>query len=259
MQILSNNVPWNKGKKGLQKAWNKGLTKKTDKRLSNVGVYERTEYHNNISRKNAKYNRTEFHREISRKNGLAIKGIKRKPYTEEHRKRLSEGHKGLRAWNKGLTKDDEKVKKYTEKVKEWRKNNPNFKPTLGKHWKIKDLTKIREASKKRIGKKKTLEARIKQGISQRGQKHWNWQGGKTTENKLLRRRIENDLWRNEIFGRDDYTCQECGIKGGKIQAHHIKAWSRYPELRFDINNGITLCEECHKKTDNYAGKLNKKT
>ena len=46
-------------------------------------------------------------------------------------------------------------------------------------------------------------------------------------------------------------CRKVGVY---LTAHHIKSWKNYPELRFDINNGITLCEDCHKLTDNYKGK-----
>lgn len=59
-------------------------------------------------------------------------------------------------------------------------------------------------------------------------------------------------WRVKVFERDDYICQECKIKGGKLQAHHIKSYREYPELRHDISNGQTLCIECHKKTDSYG-------
>ena len=52
-------------------------------------------------------------------------------------------------------------------------------------------------------------------------------------------------WRNAVYERDDYICQDCGAAGGKLNAHHIKEWSLHPELRFDVDNGITLCFDCH--------------
>lgn len=54
-------------------------------------------------------------------------------------------------------------------------------------------------------------------------------------------------WRNDVFERDNYTCQKCGEKGGELNAHHIKSWANYKEKRFDLDNGLTLCVECHKK------------
>ena len=59
-------------------------------------------------------------------------------------------------------------------------------------------------------------------------------------------------WRIKVFERDDYTCQGCGIRGGRLQAHHIKSYKEYPELRLDIDNGQTFCIDCHKKTDSYG-------
>lgn len=58
---------------------------------------------------------------------------------------------------------------------------------------------------------------------------------------------EYSTWRNNVFQRDEYTCQSCGQVGGELNAHHIKEYKKHKELRLDLNNGTTLCKECHKK------------
>lgn len=83
--------------------------------------------------------------------------------------------------------------------------------------------------------------------SRRGEHHWNWKGGITEENHALRNSAEYSHWRINVFERDGFMCMECGSVGGVLNAHHIKPWATYPELRFDIDNGQTLCEECHKE------------
>jgi len=78
--------------------------------------------------------------------------------------------------------------------------------------------------------------------------------GKTPEAQKIRMSKEYRIWRKAVFERDDYTCVFCGQHGGKLNADHIKRFSDFPELRLAIDNGRTLCEECHKKTDTFGNK-----
>ncbi len=64
--------------------------------------------------------------------------------------------------------------------------------------------------------------------------------------------VEDREWRQKVFERDNFTCQECNQRGGKLQAHHIKPYAKYPEFRRVLSNGLTLCVDCHKETDTYG-------
>ncbi len=57
---------------------------------------------------------------------------------------------------------------------------------------------------------------------------------------------ESIAWRMSVFERDNYKCQCCGSVGGELNAHHILSWADYPAKRCDVDNGITLCSECHR-------------
>ena len=83
-----------------------------------------------------------------------------------------------------------------------------------------------------------------------GAGHWNWKGG-ISPRALSSVKYKN--WRTKVFERNNYTCVECGYGKGRIlQADHIKSWKDYPELRFDVNNGRTLCKPCHMKTSTWG-------
>ena len=84
-------------------------------------------------------------------------------------------------------------------------------------------------------------------LDMRGEKNQNWNGGCTTEATKERNTPIYSQWRRGVYRRDYWTCQKCGFKGKKIQAHHIKSFKEYPDLRHDIKNGVTLCIPCHKK------------
>jgi len=142
-----------------------------------------------------------------------------------------------------------------------------------KGW-IKRGQKLSEETKKRMslarkgkpqpwhkGIKHTTEWRKHMSDLMRGENHWNWQGGKETANNVVRKSLEYKLWREGVFERDNYTCRECGkIQGWDklnkrhidIQADHIKSFTKYPELRFDIDNGRTLCTDCHVETPTWG-------
>lgn len=86
----------------------------------------------------------------------------------------------------------------------------------------------------------------------RGSNSRNWKGGVTPINDKIRKSLEYSIWRRSVFERDNYTCIWCGDKsGGNLNADHIKPFSVYPELRFAIDNGRTLCITCHKTTESY--------
>lgn len=69
-------------------------------------------------------------------------------------------------------------------------------------------------------------------------------------NKDYRQTAEYQKWRESVFKRDQYTCQYCKQVGGVLNAHHIKLFSKHKKLRFNIDNGITLCLACHRKIHN---------
>lgn len=71
--------------------------------------------------------------------------------------------------------------------------------------------------------------------------------------KQQRHSLKYSNWRTKIFERDNYTCQKCGMRGGELNAHHIKPFAKYKKLRYEIANGITLCKDCHIKEHSKKG------
>ena len=154
-------------------------------------------------------------------------------YTPERNKKISEANKGrkpskntidaLIAYNTGRKQSPETIAKRVSSRKGYKHSEET-------------IRKISDSHKK--GKDSHL-----------------WRGGITEKNKMIRKSLEYKLWRKSVFERDKYTCVWCGEVGGDLNADHIKPFAYYPELRFAIDNGRTLCVPCHRTTDTWGAKL----
>jgi hypothetical protein len=86
-----------------------------------------------------------------------------------------------------------------------------------------------------------------------GENSPNWKGGITPDNARIRHSIQYRAWRTSVFERDDYRCFDYGARSGNgkrviLEAHHIFSFALFPRLRLAIENGITLCHDCHERT-----------
>ena len=96
-----------------------------------------------------------------------------------------------------------------------------------------------------------------------GSNHPNWQGGITSLTTKIRTSLKYKQWRSEVFTRDKWICQTCNKRSeGDIEAHHIKEFSKIIKENniltleealkclelWNINNGVTLCLDCHNLT-----------
>jgi 5-methylcytosine-specific restriction endonuclease McrA len=164
---------------------------------------------------------------------IANRGKKRTP---EQCARISEGHKGIKYPQSH--RDNHRLR-FTGV------NNPRWKG--GKHHCVDCGIVVSGYVAKRCRKC--------MGLKERGEHHPNWRGGISSK-KRSTSHPEYKQWRSDVFQRDNWTCQTCGKRGDgiRLEGHHIKSWAMYPELRYEIDNGVTLCHECHELTDNYRGR-----
>lgn len=91
-----------------------------------------------------------------------------------------------------------------------------------------------------------------------GKKHHFYKPSLSDEDRLEKHRYilrgKNSVqWRKKIFERDDYTCGVCEHRGDSLVAHHLDGWNWAKDRRFDLDNGITLCKECHYDFHNIYG------
>lgn len=177
--------------------------------------------------------------ETKRKLSLRFKGIKQLPRSEEYRRNIGLAHKGLH--------HTEETKKRISLA-----NKGQTSPMKGKKHTEGTKNKLRAAWER------TKLKRIKEN-------HWAWKGNKVEISRRIKTSFEYRQWRSDVFTKDNYTCQGCSIRGGILEAHHIKRFAvimdenniktfqealNCSEL-WNINNGRTLCKKCHDKTKKF--------
>jgi|SRR3990172_826261 len=168
-------------------------------------------------------------------------------HSAEAKEKMSKAKKGKSNWSMGTKLSEE----HKEKLRQAKLKNPT------KYWLGKKRPKTEEWRKKislaNKGKKHSIESRFKMSKNvPRGENHHWWKGGIANKNEVERRTLEYKLWREAVFARDNWTCQnpKCNQVGGTLNAHHVKSFSKHKELRTSIENGITYCEKCHKQLKN---------
>jgi hypothetical protein len=165
-----------------------------------------------------------------------LKGYwKDKKISEEHKKKISLSLKGKK-----------KTLEHNKKVSEalLRKNLKGWKHTPEARKKISEAGKDAVFTKERC-QKISDSKRGKSRPMLSGSKHHSWRGGVTPLNKKIRMSMEMDNWRRSVFIKDNFTCQKTGIRGGDLVVHHILNFAQHPELRFAIDNGVTLSKDAH--------------
>jgi len=83
--------------------------------------------------------------------------------------------------------------------------------------------------------------------SRTGENAAHWQGGLTAINRRGRTTKAYYEWRAAVLTRDGNRCQNCNWTEPHMHVHHIKSYAYHPELRYDVDNGVTLCRECHER------------
>lgn len=177
--------------------------------------------------------------------------------SEEHRKKISDSLKKAYAEKRrtGFIKGQPSPRKGI-KTPGWT-NQASFKeghPAPATAFKKNDPRLV--GSKINIGRVPWNKGIKGDGI--RGEKHWNWKGGKPKTNRRETMTYEEHRryldWQKAVFKRDGWNCQSCGKHGGVLHADHIKSWVDHPELRYELSNGRALCPPCHRKTPTYGRK-----
>ena len=242
MQFKKKSIPWNKGKKNC-------YSEETIKRMSlsqkgKRGYWTGKKRGSPSIETRGKMSLAQTGKKLSKEHKEKLRKIHLgRKCTEETKRKISEGRQGEKHWNYGKHLS-EKTKWKISKVQKGRKHKPQ------------------EGYQKGHKQFNSGRTHFKKGQVS-GKNHPNWKGGITKLNHLIRELDEYKQWRSDVFQRDNWTCRTCKQKVRDIEAHHskkkfitiirennittIKEAINCREL-WDIDNGITLCCECHRLT-----------
>lgn len=240
---MAHRIPWNKGLKlGPTGQHSEETRKKISKAKMGHGVSDETR------QKLRLVNLGKTYEEIFGKE-RAAEILKKKSISAKNSINAGRFQKGCKSSWYGGKLSKQTIQKIVEKTRGHRYNGESC-PKCGlRH---KDMT----------GKNNTstpIEIRRKIGSKLMGSNNGAWKGGIYPMHKMIRESLEYKDWRKMVFQRDYYRCQICGI-GDNLHAHHVKPFNNNRELRFDINNGQTLCDKCHKITHSkFGGKIESNT
>jgi hypothetical protein len=170
-----------------------------------------------------------------------------KHFSQETRKKMSKVKKGKKPYQ--MT---DKIKdRISRKIKLFFQEHPEARKALsesrkGKKHPISEETrrKIGNANK---GKYRLEEINKKSSATKQGISLSEWTHFVSSDNERERKKIEVKLWKKSCMVRDNFTCQICGKRGGKLVVHHINNFADFIELRTTLSNGITMCQECHRQ------------
>lgn len=171
-------------------------------------------------------------------------------------------HKNGVAYCSGTCRENGKASKMSKALK----GHPGYKPSAeglarrilantGNSWNLgKKHSEIHRqrlcAAWKNSPESQAHLARLQQ--TYKGPNSPHWKGGVTSEHRLARQSLEGRQWSKAVKERDNYTCQMCGQRGGELHSDHIKSFHAFPDLRWVLSNGRTLCKTCHRATPTYG-------
>lgn len=166
----------------------------------------------------------------------------------------NKGKRGLQiAWNKGLPSHQHPFfgKTHTPEARE--KASRAWTPEMRQRQRDRMLGNQRS---KGMTYKHTDAAKKRLSEVHKGSGSPAWKGGVSPLYRRIRASAEFSNWRKAVYERDNYTCQKHLVRGTDLHPHHIFNFADHPSIRFDVDNGITLCAQAHKDFHAKYGKAN---